>query len=150
MTRLTADDVAKKSAKNKAAWGKIPKGAMICTYTPRVRAPGKAVRIPEPRSEIEAMMAQQIKLSGLPVPEEQYKPFLDRKYLVDFCWPSLRVIVEVDGSVHRIKKSFKLAFERNFLLLMADWKVLHVGGDDVRSGRAVQWIEKLLEQGQNK
>lgn len=98
-------------------------------------------------SPIEAQMAQQLALAAaegaIPSPVAQYKPLDDRRFRLDFAWPDGRLALEVDGAVHRIKGAFKKSFERQYLLLMAGWTVLHVGGDEVRSGKALQWAIAL-------
>lgn len=112
--------------------------------------PVKVKKLP-PRSDIEALMSQQIMLGGLPKPvewPERFRPIEDRRIEVDFCWTDRRVILEVDGNVHRIKGTFKRSFERSFLLLMDNWNVLHVGGDEVRSGLAFDWLQQFLAKHQ--
>ena len=107
----------------------------------------KPVKPPKPRSEIEQMLSDQIKAAGLPAPIEwpaQHAPIEYRKYRVDFSWPDKKLIVDVDGAVHRIKGTFKASFERGYLLLKGGWKVLHVGGDQVRDGTAVEWVKDLF------
>jgi hypothetical protein len=107
----------------------------------------KPVKLP-PRSEIEALMSQQILLANLPRPIEwpqRHRPFYpQRKYEVDFCWPDRKLVLEIDGHVHRIKRSFKDSFERSWWFLRAGWVVLHVGGDQVRSGEGCEWLRELL------
>lgn len=113
---------------------------------PKILPPPK-MKAPKPRSEIEALVSQQIRAAGLPKPVEwpdQFKPLADRKYRVDFYWPHRRFILEVDGAVHRVKKSFKSGFERDALLKIAGFDVLHVGGSDVRDGSALRWLVELM------
>jgi hypothetical protein len=45
---------------------------------------------------------------------------------------------------HRIKGKFKRDIEKRALALLAGWRVLEVGGDEVRSGRALVWLRELL------
>jgi very-short-patch-repair endonuclease len=109
--------------------------------------PSKATK---PPSEIEASMWAQIKQSILPEPRsafngEQVRPIEGRKFRLDFAWPDKMVALEVDGAVHRIKGTFKASFERDYLLKLHGWTVLHVGGDEVRNGKALQWIQNIYE-----
>lgn len=99
---------------------------------------------PKPRSEIEELMAEQLKVYGLPEPVRQLKYLEDRKFRADFAWPDRMIALEVDGAVHRIKGTFQRSFEREYLLKMAGWQVLHVGGNEVRKGIAIEWIRNLL------
>lgn len=98
------------------------------------------------KSDIEEMMHSQILVSGLPIPVRQHNYLPDRSYKGDFMWPERKIALEVDGSVHRIKGTFSVSFERAYLLLMAGWTVLHVGGHEVRSGEALQWIKAVIER----
>jgi very-short-patch-repair endonuclease len=108
----------------------------------------KEGRLPKPRSDIEARMSQQLHMGGLAEGmmewPNQLWPIPGRDYRVDFAWPAKKFILEVDGAVHKIKGVFKSSFERSFLLMQADWQVLHVGGDQVRSGEAFEWVKELL------
>ena len=112
---------------------------------PKRIQPSKAKK---PPSEIETMMWAQLKQSILPEPRsafngEQVRPIEGRKYRLDFAWPETMVALEVDGAVHRIKGTFKASFERDYLLKLHGWTVLHVGGDEVRNGKAIQWIQNI-------
>lgn len=103
------------------------------------------------RSKIEEQLSHQIKLAGLPAPVEhpsQFRPFPARNIRVDFAWPALKLIVEVDGGAHAARERFTTSFERGFLLLLEGWKVLHVGENEVLGGLAVEWVRQLLEQRQ--
>ncbi len=106
----------------------------------------KAAKLPRAPSEIEEMMYFQIDLSDLPRPTRQYRPLPDRNYKLDFAWPDRKIALEVDGAVHRIKGTFARSFEREYFLKMAGWTVLHVGGAEVRSGAALDWITNILER----
>lgn len=79
------------------------------------------------------------------MPTPQFQPFPERRFRVDFAWPDRRVIVEVDGEVHRIKARFHADIEKHALLVLAGWTVLRVGGREVRSGQAVQWVRQVLD-----
>lgn len=123
-----------------------PKSTFSPLITPAVpqRIRGKRTKA---KSEIEEMMALQIITAGLPPHVRQHNYLPDRSFKGDFMWVERKIALEVDGSVHRIKGTFSLSFERAYLLTMAGWTVLHVGGHEVRSGTALEWIKKLLERG---
>lgn len=95
-------------------------------------------------SAIEATLALQMRALKLPAAERNYR-FLDgRKFELDFAWPQRKLAVEVQGMAHRIKAKFKADLEKRALALLDGWKVLEVGGNQIRSGVAVQWVERLL------
>jgi very-short-patch-repair endonuclease len=157
MTRLLdAETLAAANERNRKAWRKDGAtnavGLDDADARRRTRTPqdGDAAYPPAPAaprkpSEIEEKMAEQIWLCKLPEPVRQFQPFPQRKWKIDFAWPRYKLALEVDGMVHRIKATFKSSFERGYWLMRADWRVLHVGGDQVRSGEAVTWIEQLLQ-----
>ena len=67
------------------------------------------------RSPAERAMANQIAESELPVSKQwpkQLQPIPSRKFRVDFAWPEYRVILEVDGTIHRTEEQFKKHFAR--------------------------------------
>ena len=112
----------------------------------------RTARAPTARqvSEIEELLASQISLVGnLPAPEREY-PFLrGRAHRLDFAWPAYRVNgmqlgVEVQGMVHRVKGRFSADLEKRALGLLQDWLILEVGGDQIRSGKAMEWIQALF------
>lgn len=108
-----------------------------------VRAEKRIAKL-EP-SRLEILFAQQIALLELPEPVQQYAGAVPgRKYRIDFAWPERKCAVEVQGMAHRIKARFKADTEKMSLLVVHGWRVLPVSGDDVRSGRAVQWAATLL------
>lgn len=97
-----------------------------------------------PESAIEALLALQIRALKLPVPERNARLIPGRKFEVDFCWRDKRCGVEVQGQVHRIKGMFKRDIVKRAFLMFEGWRILEVGGDEIRSGVAIQWIERLL------
>lgn len=97
-------------------------------------------------SAIEELLALHIRIEKFPKPVRQFKPFDTRKFACDFAWPELRLIVEVDGEVHRIKSRFHADIEKHALLVLDGWTVLRVGGREVRSGLAIEWVREMLAQ----
>ncbi len=51
------------------------------------------------RQKLEDGLYGEFKLFGLPLPERQYRFHKERQWRVDFCWPSLKIIVEVQGGI---------------------------------------------------
>ncbi len=50
----------------------------------------------------------------------------------------------MQGMAHRIKVKFKADIEKRALAMLSGWRVLEVGGDQVRSGQALEWLKSLL------
>ena len=97
-------------------------------------------------SVIEETLALQIRVMKLARPVRQFKPFEERKFACDFAWPELKLVVEVDGEVHRIKSRFHADIEKHALLVLAGWTVLRVGGREVRSGVGIEWVREAIAQ----
>ena len=98
-------------------------------------------------SRLETMFALQLRALALPAWVEQYVGAVPgRKYRLDFAWPERKLAVECCGHVHRIRERFLADCERTCLLVLAGWKVLPVSGDDIRSGRAIGWLQQALAQ----
>lgn len=113
----------------------------------------KAKRVRQP-SELERLLAEQIKDAGLQEPYREHRPLMERRWRLDFAWVNLvrpggiveqaLLAVEVQGMVHRIKGRFKADIEKRAELMLAGWRILEVDGDSIRSGRAIAWIRRLL------
>lgn len=101
-------------------------------------------------SDIEELFAQQIRLVGnLPAPEREYHHLRGSKHRLDFAWPEYRVNglqlgVEVQGMVHRVKHNFSNDLEKRARGLLQNWMVLEVGGEQIRSGKAMEWLQELF------
>lgn len=106
---------------------------------------------PSGGSKIEEVLAHHMQIAGIEPPDRQFVPIEGRRFRADFAWPRLRLIVEVDGEVHRIAERFHADIEKHALLVLAGWTVLRVGGREVRDGTALKWVEaihaKLAEVG---
>jgi very-short-patch-repair endonuclease len=113
---------------------------------PKAKAP-KVKPAPWPKidgSQLERQMMLQIIAERLPAPMREHYPFRDRKFRLDFSWPDLLIALEVDGAVHRIKARFHADIERHNLLLLAGWRVLRAGREEIKDGRALGWLKQLL------
>ena len=53
-------------------------------------------------------------------------------YLVDFCWPEQRLIVETDGGRHLTRAAFERDRARDALLTATGWRVMRFTGRQVR------------------
>lgn len=124
--------------------GPGPRVATPVSKTPKAAAAKKVV------SEIEELFASQIALvKNLPPPQREY-PFLrGRAHRLDFAWPEytvngMQVGVEIQGMVHRVKARFSADLEKRALGLLQGWLILEVGGEQIRSGKAMEWLQELF------
>lgn len=124
----------------------------LADYQKRQGQP-KALEIPilaapvvQKESKLERRMVQQLAENpDIPPGQRNYIFLPDRDFEFDWAWSEYRVGLEIQGLAHRIKGKFKRDIEKRALALLAGWKVLEVGGDEVRSGKALAWLRMLLE-----
>ena len=112
---------------------------------PKLEAPIEIV-VPQPKvSKIERRFSQQLADNpDIPPHQRNYFFLPDRDLELDFAWSEVSIAVEVQGMAHRIKGKFKRDIEKRALAMLAGCRVLEVGGDQVRSGQALQWLRLLL------
>lgn len=69
-----------------------------------------------------------------------------RKYRADFMFQSERVLVEVIGAAHLAgRKKLEEDCERYAIAASKGWLVVTVTAKSIRSGKAVEWIDKALK-----
>ena len=108
------------------------------------RAPAKPVAVRK-ESELERRFLQQLEQAGLTeCCIREYYAINGRDFRLDFAFPSRKIGVEVQGMAHRVKKQFRADIEKRALHLLAGWRVLEVGGAEIKSGKAIEWIKELL------
>jgi len=98
---------------------------------------------------LETRMARLLKEHGLPRPVFQYEVRLNGRLIgrVDFAYPGLRIVIEVDGfEVHGSPKALQADLERQNRLVAAGWTVLRFTWWDVvrRPEWVVQQIRNVL------
>jgi len=91
----------------------------------------------------EIAFADQLDAEGIPYLCE-YRFAEGRKFRFDFAFPAKKIAVEIDGMVHRIRVRFLADREKGNLAILYGWRVLHVGSDAVRDGRALAILKQLL------
>ena len=90
------------------------------------------------------VLASQLKTMGLkPTPE--YRFHETRKWRIDVAFPEIKLAVEVDGAVHRIKSRFHGDIKKHQALFFMGWRLLRVSTNQVRSGEASVMIRDLIQ-----
>jgi very-short-patch-repair endonuclease len=95
------------------------------------------------RSELEAELQRQIEAAAL---SARY----DAPYLIgsrcraDVLFDAARLVVEVQGAVHRIKGKAHADIRKAAESLLQGWRLLPVDKDAIYSGDALKWITQLL------
>jgi very-short-patch-repair endonuclease len=86
----------------------------------------------------------------LPLPQREFRFYLERKWRADFCWPKRKLIVEVEGGVwtggrhSRGGRSFLNDMEKYNTASILGYRLLRVAGDHISSGQAITWILQCL------
>jgi len=101
-------------------------------------------KAPPGPSQIHIRMRQQIQTAGLPDPIEEYYHIKGRDMRLDFAWPDMKIGLEVQGMVHRIKGKWERDIEKHNLCIINGWKVLYVTGKMVRSGDSIVLVTEFL------
>ena len=124
-------------------------------------AGSKPAAHPKSASYLEEMLAQHIQWAGLPAPQREFRFAPPRRWRIDFAWgapgymqdhshdfPVVFVrplAVEVQGEVHRIKGRFDADIPKIQALTLAGWRYLPISSKDIRTGKAIELIEKALK-----
>lgn len=100
-------------------------------------------------SDLEEHLAGQIRMRGLPTPEREYRFHPVRRWRFDFAWPNLMVAVEVEGGIyahgrHTRGAGFAADCVKYNEALMAGWQVLRVTSEEIKSGKVIEYLDKLL------
>jgi len=106
-------------------------------------------RRPTEKSQGEETFALHLKLDRIPKPEREYKFHQNRKWRFDFCWPLLKVAVEIDGGVHSNGRHNRgKGFEEDLIKLneasLLGWTVLRFSTGQVKAGMAIETFKRLV------
>ena len=101
-------------------------------------------------SPLERELAQQIHLAGLPTPDSECRFAPPRKWRLDLCWPEKKCGVEISGGIwtrgrHVRGTGYQNDCDKLNTALLTGWKVLVVTGQDIQSGKALGYVQALLE-----
>lgn len=93
---------------------------------------------------------RQCQLAGLPKPQTEWRFHPSRKWRFDLAWPDKSLAVEVDGAVYTAGRHTRGAgvekdAEKFAEAMLLGWRVLRVTTGQVKSGQALNWIERLLK-----
>lgn len=101
-------------------------------------------------SQIVRELQLQICARRLPLPQTELRFHPKRKWRFDLAWVEVRVAVEIHGGIwtdgrHTRGAGFQADREKMNEAQLLGWLVLEVTGDQIRSGEALEWIERALE-----
>jgi hypothetical protein len=101
------------------------------------------------RSELEAVLANRLHRSGVPLGEAQWPVVAGRRFRFDRAWPSRRVACEVNGGIysggrHVRGRGHAADCEKLSIAASLGWRVLVVTREMIQDGSAVDLIRKAL------
>lgn len=148
MIRLTRQQYAELNQGNVRA---VPRPAV---ETPAARELRRAIAA-EKRERLELMLLDQIKAARLPVPERNAKiKGTSKGYQFDFVWAGhkQRLVVECHGLLygegqrgdHQNPKGIERDTQKLCEAVTLGWRYLAVTRAQIESGKAIEWIERLL------
>lgn len=105
---------------------------------------GKQVAIPRTPSQGEETFAFHCQVHKL-TPEREHQFHEERKWRIDFAWPKLKLAVEVESSVHRIRSRFAGDLDKYNALVLAGWTLLRYTRKMIESGQAINEVTAVLE-----
>lgn len=150
MLRMSPEDFAKLQARIKASARVVKlEPPDLDPLAPKIGRP-KKLKMPEPPNvprpivTLEGRLAQQMIAAGLKF-ERQYKWCPGRKFRADYAMPERKLLIELDGAVHRIKAQWKRDIIKRQLAITHGWTMLPIATDQVRSGTAVDVIQGALK-----
>lgn len=100
-------------------------------------------------SDLEELLATQMRDAGLPEPVRELVFAPPRKFRFDFAFPAVKIALEVEGgtkyrSRHTSSGGYEVDCSKYNLATLLGWKVLRFTGDMVKDGRAVTTIGEAL------
>lgn len=92
----------------------------------------------------------QVRAAGLPAPVTEHRFHPVRRWRFDFAWPDEHLALEIDGGVyvrggHTRGAAYERDREKDAEAMVLGWRVLRVTPRMVKDGRALRWIEQLLQ-----
>ena len=104
------------------------------------------------KSELEDLLAFQIRAAELPEPEREYRFYPERRFRADFAFVKQRLLIEINGGLymprsgHRTAKGVLRDMTKANLAALGGWLYLQFSADQVQDGSALNIIETVLKE----
>lgn len=89
-------------------------------------------------------LACRINGDWMPLPLREHRFHPTRKWRFDFAWPGIKLAVEVEGSVHRIKGRFHADPEKHNAAVLLGWRLLRFTRQQIHSHQAIETIAQAM------
>ena len=121
---------------------------MVKATRPKGRSKRPKVKGEKIPNEFEAKLAKELKTLKIDF-EQEFKFHPDRKWKADFHLVDKKILVEVEGGIwsggrHTRGKGYLGDLEKYNAATMMGFQVIRFSTDQVKSGHAIQQIEKMV------
>lgn len=96
------------------------------------------------KPEYETLLENQLRDSGVLGIHREYFWARGRRYRADVAIPHCKLIVEIQGEVHRIKGKFKRDICKAQEAILQGWVLLPVSTEQVRNGDAASLVRRVI------
>jgi len=96
------------------------------------------------KGESEFALHCRLELPAILQPFTEYQFHQPRLWRFDFCWPSVRLAVEIESSVHRIRGRFARDLDKYNQAALDGWKLLRYTAKMVHSAEAIDTVKRVL------
>lgn len=105
------------------------------------------------RERFERMFEHQLKFAGVPffVTQFHFAKELGRQWAADYAWPKFKLLVEIDGGLwrkgggaHSRPTAILRDMQKHNDAALLGFHVLRFSTDDVKSGTALRYLERVL------
>ena len=128
---------------------------LVHRETPADKRPGRKAAAPKPRpapaprwnDTYAGQLANAVRKAGLPQARREYLFCPGRKFRADLAWPERSLLVEVKGSVHRLRDKFARDIKREQIIFKLGFRLLQVTPLQVRNGEAIELVRYALTEG---
>lgn len=115
----------------------------------RATLPQERRAAPRP-SPVSGLFLSLLRASGLPEPALEVEFAPPRKFRADFCWPSLKLIVECNGGIwrksgHSSGRGLLRDYEKANLAQKLGWRYLVYTPDQLTDGTAIADLREVLK-----
>jgi len=115
----------------------------------------KLIKIKEPKeikkeSSLELLFLKQITDNDvLPLPDREYQFHPTRKWKIDFCWPRLKLAVEIEGGLwrhgrHNTPLGYIKDMEKYNEITRMGYKLFRFSGEAVKNESAINFIKEII------
>lgn len=110
----------------------------------KCKAAQKRVRV-RPKYNYEQQLALQLTMLGFRDFDVDVRYLPDRMHRADILFRKERLVVEIQGQVHRIRDKWARDIEKAQLTFLAGWRLLPIATKQVRDGTAVEIVRRAID-----